>query len=296
MLGCMAELGTDVACFWALHNFYPPRGGDYGYLSSEGSNTPRNSYYVFPLLSQHLRGNLISTTSSDASVSAYASRFGKTLSLILINKDKRSRKSIDIGLTNFTPHTKAMVWILDEKRKYSRLSDLSAVSGHLQANLPPYSVMAVELIDRDSVILPMNIALRSTATASSYSTIGPHFKPASAIDGKLYTRWNSAAWTKSNGQEAQWFQLAWPQREHIGVVRIYWGETYASEYKVLTSVDGKKWKILHEVTNGHGGIEEIAPGQIKARFLKIDGRHGAKGISAYSIREIEVYERTTTKR
>ena len=43
MLGTMAEVGTDIACYWALHNFYPPRGGDYGYLSSDASNPPRYS-------------------------------------------------------------------------------------------------------------------------------------------------------------------------------------------------------------------------------------------------------------
>jgi hypothetical protein len=295
MLGTMAELGTDIACFWALHNFYPPRGGDYGYISSEGSNTPRYSYYVFPMFAQHLKGNLIAASSNDASVSAYASRFGKKLSLILINKDKRSSRSIDVDLKNFAPHASAKAWILDEKRKFKRLNDLSQVGGQFPINVPPYSVIAIDLIDRDSVIPPSNIALQATATASSYSTIGPHFKPMSAIDGKLSTRWNSAAWTKSNGKEAQWFQLSWPKTQHVGFVRILWGETYASNYKLLSSVDGKRWETLHEVTNGKGGVEEIAIGQVKARFLKIDGSLGSKGISAYSIREIEVYGQPIAK-
>ncbi len=291
MLGTMAELGTDIACFWALHNFYPPRGGDYGYLSSEGANTPRYSYYVFPLFSEHLKGNLIATTSTDASVSAYASRFGKALSLIIINKDKKSYRSLEIDLKNFTPHAKAKAWILNENRKYSPMNDISRVSERFPVKVPPYSITAIELIGRDSVIPPVNIARQATASASSYSTIGPHFKPESAIDGKLYTRWNSAAWTKSNGQEAQWFQLAWPKLQHIGFVRISWGETYGSDYKLMSSTDGRKWVTLHEFTKSHGGVEEIAVGDIKARYLKIDGSHGAKGISAYSIREIEVYER-----
>jgi hypothetical protein len=290
MLGCMAELGTDIACFWALHNFYPPRGGDYGYMSSEGSNTPRYSYFVFPMFSQHLKGNLIATTSSDASVSAYASRFGKTLSLILINKDKRSQKSLEIALKNLAPYAQAKVWVLDEKRKYDKLKDITRVSERFPVKIPPYSITAIELVDRDSMIPPTNLARLATATASSYSTIGPHFKPASAIDGKLYTRWNSAAWTKSNGQESQWFQLAWPKPQSMSFVRICWGETCASDYKLQSSADGKKWETLREVTNGKGGVEEIAVGHIKARYLKIDGNRGTKGISAYSIRELEVYE------
>ena len=148
----------------------------------------------------------------------------------------------------------------------------------------------MDLIDRDSVIPPINLARQAVPTASSYSTIGPHFKAASAIDGKLYTRWNSAAWTKSNGQEAQWFQLVWPKMQ-----QICWGETFGADYKLLSSIDGKIWVTLREVTNGHGGVEEIAVANIQARYLKIDGSRGAKGISAYSIREIEVYEQSTAK-
>jgi hypothetical protein len=295
MLGCMAEVGTDIACFWALHNFYPPRGGDYGYLSSDGSNTPSYSYYVFPMFSHHLKGSLVASTSNDASVSAYAGRSGKTLAIILINKDKRSQKTVEIDLRNFAPQAQAKAWILDEKKKYSPLQDFAHVSQQFPVKVPPYSITAIEVIDRDSVIPPPNIGRLATATASSYSTIGPHFKPASAIDGKLYTRWNSAAWTKSNGQEAQWFQLTWPKPQKIGFVRICWGETYGSAYRLLSSIDGKKWVTLHEVTDGKGGIEEIAVGQIKARHLKIDGSRGSKGISAYSIREIEVYEQPPAK-
>ncbi|MCX6143393.1 MAG: discoidin domain-containing protein [Ignavibacteriales bacterium] len=295
MLGCMAELGTDIACFWALHNFYPPRGGDYGYISSEGSNTPRYSYYVFPMFSQHLKGNLIATTSSDASVSAYASRFGKALSLILINKDKHSQKALEIDLRNFAPHAQAKAWILDEKRKNSQLQDITKVSAQFPVKVPPYSITAIEFIDRDSVILPTNLARLAAATASSYSTIGPHFKPASAIDGKPYTRWNSSAWNKSNGLEAQWFQLSWAKPQHVGFIRLSWGETHASEYKLLSSIEGKKWVTLREVKEGHGGVEDITLSSIKTRFLKIEGSRGTKGISAYSLREMEVYEHSLTK-
>jgi hypothetical protein len=296
MLGSMAELGTDIACFWALHNFYPPRGGDYGYISSEGPNTPRYSYYVFPLLAAHLTGNLVQVASGDPSVSAYASRHGKALSLILINKDKQAERAITVDLKNFAPQQQASIWILDEKRTYVRQKDLTNISTQFPLKVPPYSIMAVDLIAADSVIPPVNIARQATATASSYSTIGPHFKPESAIDGKLYTRWNSAAWTKSNGQEAQWFQLAWTGEQKIDSVRICWGESFATVYKLMSSIDGKTWETLREVNEGHGGAETIAVGNLKTRFLKIDGSRGSKGISAYSIREIEVFEHLTIKK
>ena len=290
MLGCMAELGTDIACFWALHNFYPPRGGDFGYMSSDRSNTPYYSYYVFPMFSRHLRGTLVSASSDDAAISAYSSRHGKTLSIILINKDKRRQKSPEISLANFVPQAKAQAWILDEKRKYVQLNALTQISGRFAVSLPPHSITAIDIVEQDSVLPAVNIADLARATASSYSTIGPHFGPSSAIDGKLYTRWNSAAWTKSSGQEAQWFQLEWPGSRQITLIRIRWGETFGSAYRLLASVDGKKWQLIRDVTDGRGGVEEIAADRLKVRFLKIDGTRGAKGISAYSIREIEVHE------
>jgi hypothetical protein len=289
MLGSMAELGTDIACFWALHNFYPPRGGDFGYISSEGSNTPRYSYYVFPMFARHLRGELLKTVCDNPTLSAYSSRSGKELSVILMNKDRRMPTSVELQFANFTPRSRAKLWVLDEKRKHIQLPDIATLSDKISVKIPPYSIVALEVIDRDSLMPPRNIASLATPTASSYSTIGPHFKPASAIDCKLYTRWNSAAWTKSNGQEEQWFQLSWKTPRTLKHVKITWGETYAMQYQLRASADGKKWTTIREVKNGSGGIEEFDFAPVKACILRMEGKKGTKGISAYSIREFEVF-------
>ena len=289
MLGTMAELGTDIACFWALHNFYPPRGGDFGYLSSEGNNTPRYSYYVFPLLRRHLSGKICAVKTSDATVSAYASREGKRLSVVLINKTRRGPTTAQIWMQRFNPQHRAKVWVLDEKRKYRQIEDRTDVSSAFQLSLPPFSIVALEMIAQDSIVPPQNLARFAVATASSYSTIGPHFKPLSAIDGIPDTRWNSAAWTKSNGEEAQWFQLSWKSLQRIRQVKIMWGETYAMDYILKASSDGKSWRTILAVTKGEGGTEEHTVDSTMARYLRIEGKKGAKGISAYSVREIEVF-------
>jgi hypothetical protein len=289
MLGTMAELGTDIACFWALHNFYPPRGGDFGYLSSEGNNTPRYSYYVFPLLRRHLSGEICAVKTSDATVSAYASREGKKLSVVLINKTRRGPTTAQIWMQKFDPQRRAKVWVLDEKRKYRQIEDRTDVSSAFQLSLSPFSIVALEMIAQDSIVPPQNLARFAVATASSYSTIGPHFKPSSAIDGIPDTRWNSAAWTKSNGEEAQWFQLSWKSLQRIRQVKIMWGETYAVDYILKASSDGKSWRTILAVTKGKGGTEEHTVDSTMARYLRIEGKKGAKGISAYSVREIEVF-------
>lgn len=291
MIGVMAELGTDIACYWALHNAFPPRGGDYGYLSSEGNNTPRYNYYVFPMFVNHFGNELVQASSTDPAVSVYASRKGKVFSLAFINKDKKASKNVEIAMNGFIPQHRGQAWILDERRKYEKLPDITQASQTFSMNLPPFSFVIAELIDRDSPVQPVNLAKLATPSASSFSTIGPHFKPISAADGKLHTRWNSAAWTKSNGKEAQWFQLSWKQPQQISGVRIQWGETHGVNYSVKVSNDGKNWKTIREVTNGEGNVEEFQISTVSARHLRIDGTRGTKGISAYSIQEIEVYNK-----
>jgi hypothetical protein len=289
MLGTMAHLGIDIACYWALHNFYPPRGGDYGYLSSDGSNTPRYSYYVFPMLVRRLDGELLWAQADDPSISVYASRAGKSLSIACINKDRKSTRNLEIDLAGFAPRERGHVWILDAKRKNKQLPDLRKISKEFSFNVPPYSLTLVQLIEGDSIPPPQNLAQLAVPSASSFSTIGPHFTPASAVDGKLYTRWNSAAWTNSNGQEAQWFRLAWKQREQIARVIIRWGESRAVQYRLEASNDGKTWRTVREITGGLGGIDELEFPPFRTRYLRIEGSRGTKGISAYSIREIEVF-------
>jgi hypothetical protein len=289
MLGTMAEAGIDIACYWAIHNFYPPRRGDYGYLSSDGNNAPRYNYYVFPMFVRGFGSELLAARSGDPSVSVYASRAGKELSIAFINKDKKRTRSVEIDLAGFAPQGRGHVWILDAKRKNEQLPDLLKISEHFSLRLSPYSLMLVQLVGQDSIPFPRNVARFAAPSASSSSTIGPHFEPSSAIDGKLYTRWNSAAWTDSNGQEAQWFQLAWKQPEQIARVIIRWGESHAVQYRLQTSTDGKAWRTIREVIDGQGGIDEFACPPFKARYLRMEGGRGTKGISAYSIREIEVF-------
>jgi hypothetical protein len=163
------------------------------------------------------------------------------------------------------------------------------ISKHFSLHVSSYSLTLVQLVEQDSIRPAPNLARFAAPTASSSSTIGPHFTPSSAIDGKLYTRWNSAAWTNSNGQEAQWFQLAWKQPEQIARVVIRWGESRAVQYRLRVSDDGRTWRTVGEITDGQGGIDELAFPPLKTRYLRMEGTRGTKGISAYSIREIEVF-------
>jgi hypothetical protein len=289
MLGVMAETGVDIGCYWALHNYYPPRKGDYGYLSSEGSNTPRYPYYVFQMMKGRFSGTVIQSKCSDPALAVHASKSEKKVSAFLLNKDKKKKRSIVLELRGFKGSSSASVWLLDKRNKNSRLSDITGKKGNYSLVIPSYSMIAIDIIGADSVVPPPNLARMAECSASSYSTIGPKFKPSSAVDGKLYTKWNSAAWTKSNGNESQWFQLTWKKSQRFDRMRIHWGVTYATDYTVLVSADGKRWKPVLQIKEGKGGVEQLDVPRADARAVRIEGKRGSKGISAYSIREIEVY-------
>ncbi len=291
MIGTMAEIGTDLGVYWAVHNYYPPRNGDFGFLSSEGSNTPRYNYYVFPMFADHFGKEIVASTSNDKSIAVHAGKSGKALSIFLINRDKNAGHEVEVSLKKFVPQSKAHVWILDETRRYERLTDLSNATEKFSLNVPPYSLIAIECIAQDSALPPVNLAPLAIATASSFSTIGAHFQPASALDGKFYTKWNSAAWTKSNGEEQQWFQLTWPTPQQYSTVRIVWGDTYATQFSLEVSDEGTQWKLIKEITDGKGGTVEYSFPSTSSTCLRMNGKRGSKGISAYSIREIEVYNK-----
>jgi chondroitin AC lyase len=163
-----------------------------------------------------------------------------------------------------------------------------------KVEVSPYSLTAIEFVASDSVFASANIARKAVPTASTYSTIGPNYGPQSAIDGKMYTRWNCAAWTQSEGKESQSYQLAWNKPQTIASVKIHWGETRAINYFLDYSINGKEWKTIKEIANGSGSVDEFSFQPVKAKYLRMSGTRGSGGrwtISVYSIREFEVFSR-----
>jgi hypothetical protein len=289
MLGAMAVSGTDMACYWAIHNAFPPRGGDYGYLSSEGSNTPRYSYYVFPLFRRHFGDKLVRAVSTDPFIRLYAATSGKRLTVVAVNLQKEEARRYQLAVRGFTPRPVALARVLDICRK-GDIPETVRVSGTTLAGaLPPFSVTALEFLRDDSIDAPVNLALSARATASSWSVIGPWFTPASGNDGLVRTRWNSAAWTKSDGDEPGWYQLAWERPVTVRRVRIHWGESPAILYTLEGSMDGISWSTLREAKGGKGGVEEAAWDPREVKYLRVNATRGTKGISAYSIVELEVF-------
>jgi hypothetical protein len=92
MYGALAETGTDMSCWWAFHNEWKPRNGDFGIVTSTPENRPYYTYEVMKLLSRNFLGQLI-TAERSGGVELYAVKTaaGKVATL-LINTNLSPRK------------------------------------------------------------------------------------------------------------------------------------------------------------------------------------------------------------
>ncbi len=292
LVGTMAELGEKVSCYWALHNSYPPGGGDYGLLSEDGKDTPRNNYYIFSMYTHLFGKSVIETSSSDSSLPVYSSLIGNdTLAIILINKNSHSSRTAGISLNDFQPEDSAGVWIFNATHKLDRLADLRNVGQTFRQEVPPYSIVVLHLLRKGTVFPPRNLALHARATASSYARNGPNYGPGSAVDGRMYTRWASAAlWGEDKGLDRQWFEVDLGKPYEIDSIAIYWADGHGVKYKIEVSVDGKKWATIYSESEGQRGLKSILFKPAEARFVRISGTKGSPAISSYSVYEFEVFD------
>lgn len=292
LLGTMAELGEKISCYWALHNSYPPGGGDYGILSEDGKNTPSYSYYVFPLYTRLFGTSVVRSSSSDPSLSVYASLYAKdTLSIILINKDGRKSREAALNLEDFDPGRSAKVWLLDSTHKLDRMPDLRSVKEKFSCEVPPYSIVVIHLLRKGTILPPRNLALHARATASTSAKNGPNFGPESAVDGKSYTRWASAAlWGADKGLDPEWFQVDLGRPERFDSIAIHWAKGYGIQFDLKVSDDGRTWKTIYHNKDGKGGTEDIRFNPVRERFVRLVGTKGSPAISSYSIFEFEVFD------
>jgi len=295
LIGIMANLGVEQTDYWALHNAYPPRGGDYGLLTSDSSNTPHYHYYGIKTMADHLKKQMVSASSDDSLLSVYASRDlnNNKLSIFLINKSKDESKNISIDLLGFSPKEETEMWILDKINKEKKIDGISFNSIGRKVVLEPYSMKVIELESKDYTPPSENLALNAQATASSYSIIGPNFSPKCANDGLRYTRWRSESWIspRPDGNDKQWFQLEFKDIVEFNTIKIFWDYGFATTYKISASVNGKDWNEIYVNEKGSGATEEIELNKQKAKYLKIDMEKGKKAISTYNIEEIEIYNK-----
>lgn len=117
------------------------------------------------------------------------------------------------------------------------------------------------------------------STASSFLGINT---VASAHDGNLATRWESA------GSDAQFIQLDMGKSIHFTRVVLNWEAAYGKSYVIEVSENGNTWEIANTTTNGDGGIDTLVLDGQKGRYIRMRGVQRATGYG-YSLFEFEVY-------
>ncbi|MFI5731658.1 glycoside hydrolase domain-containing protein [Kribbella sp. NPDC051587] len=127
-----------------------------------------------------------------------------------------------------------------------------------------------------------DLARAKTATASSGDA-------AKAVDGD-----SSTAWQPTSGNGTNWTQVDLGRQAQVDGVRLKWGATWASNYRVLTSFDGTKWaEAGTRVDNpkddlAKPGGDDFVGLNVKARYVRVEATTSSGGATPYQLLDFEV--------
>ncbi|GAB3950277.1 hypothetical protein GCM10029976_084750 [Kribbella albertanoniae] len=131
-------------------------------------------------------------------------------------------------------------------------------------------------------VLAKDLARNRTSSASS----GDSNK---AVDGDSTT-----AWQPTSGTGTNWVQADLGRQAQVDGVRLKWGTTHASKYRVLTSFDGTKW--AEAGSRADNPIDDKAkPGgddfvglNVKARYVRVEATASSGGATPYQLLDLQV--------
>lgn len=146
VLGYMAQKGLDYSHFFCLGNY-----GGHALIEPWPSNLERPVYYVFKFYANNFGKKMVNADSTDAEVKVFAStgRQGR-VNMILINQNPELKKSITIQLLKKYPVAKVQGYLLTEEISGEKIpaAALKISNQQVLAELPPYSVTALEISDK----------------------------------------------------------------------------------------------------------------------------------------------------
>ena len=128
-----------------------------------------------------------------------------------------------------------------------------------------------------------NIALNKDVTALSYAT--NNVLPKYAVDGKEDTRW-AASSTPINKNDCITIDLG--DVYIINQVSLLWENSYAKEYKIQGSLNGKDYFDIYHQKEGKGKRENIYFDNQVVRYVRMQGIETSLNYG-YSIYEFEIY-------
>lgn len=140
-------------------------------------------------------------------------------------------------------------------------------------------VFAFVLLPLNAQQEEINLALGKKVSASSHR--GTNL-PKLGTDGNRNTKWESAP------SDPQWFTVDLDKEETVGRIVIFWENSYAKEYKIQVSNDGKLWEEAYFTKKGAGKKETIRFTPRKVRYVRLtaDQRSAWGG---YSFSEMRIF-------
>lgn len=125
-----------------------------------------------------------------------------------------------------------------------------------------------------------NVALNKNATAGSRSS-----EAGKAVDGNLSTRWGDSEWSNEH-----WFQVDLGKRYALKALSISYEVSYAKDFEVKISEDGRKWRTIRTVTNNETlDWNYIFDEPVYASYIRIDASKTSNEEWGFSIWELGVY-------
>lgn len=122
------------------------------------------------------------------------------------------------------------------------------------------------------------------ARTSSNENGSPVFYASNVMDGDPATRWSSAP------AETAWLFVDLKKEYTIKKMVLNWEASYAAAYDVKSSVDGKTWTTIKEISDGDGGRDELSVNAPGTRYLRISMIRRAPDKWGYSLYDLEIFE------
>ena len=130
-----------------------------------------------------------------------------------------------------------------------------------------------------SVATGGNLALNRPVVSSSDERAGT--AAIYAVDGNPTTRWSSQK------TDAEWIYVDLGSVRSISRVNLLWQSAYGKAYNIQVSNDAVTWTTVKAITNGDGGVDDIAVSG-SGRYVRIQGVTRGTG-NGYSLYNFEVY-------
>ena len=147
------------------------------------------------------------------------------------------------------------------------------VQGIRRATQYGYSILEIQAFSSAVVTTPpatdlpsqdVSAAIKPAATSSS-ALENPGLSSAMAVDGNPATRWASTF------DDAAWLQFDFGVKSRVGYMKLVWEASYAKQYAIQVSDDGRNWSQVRYVDNGQGGTEELFDLGINSRYVRLQG-------------------------